>query len=147
MFWAKVPCTPQRDATPPSPIWWIKTFFPQWFELFKIKIAPISWKRTACVFVCKFRINSRYSQGKSTVKTPARAYQKHEYRDLGSWYLKPVLYKWFVYWSNHKNKVVTGKTLVFVIGPFWGSFVWKCCFLNLSTFNWKSDTQTFWKRI
>ena len=47
-----------------------------------------------------------------------------------------------------KNKVITSKALFFVIGPsctphsvclnvgFWlGSFVWKCCVFNPSTFN------------
>ena len=47
-----------------------------------------------------------------------------------------------------KNRVVTGETPFFVIAPFctthsiclnigfWqGSFLWKCCVFNLSTFN------------
>ena len=57
-----------------------------------------------------------------------------------------------------KNKVVTGKTPLFVIGPlcshhficlnigFWyGSLVWKCVF-NLS-FQLKNGTPIFWKRF
>ena len=48
----------------------------------------------------------------------------------------------------HKKKVVTSKSPFFVIGPFltphsiclnigfWqSSFAWKCCVVNLSTFN------------
>ena len=59
------------------------------------------------------------------------------------------------------NKVVTGKTKLFVIGPFcflilflftlgseWqGSLVWKCCIFNLSIFNYKKGTAVFRKRF
>ena len=57
-----------------------------------------------------------------------------------------------------KDKVFTGKTPLFVIGPFcsshsiclnigfwYGSFVWKSCVFNLSAFNWKMVLQFFEK--
>ena len=46
--------------------------------------------------------------------------QKYEYRHLGCWYIKSTLYKKLLNWNKifKKNKVVTGKTLLFVIGPF-----------------------------
>lgn len=57
-----------------------------------------------------------------------------------------------------KTKVVIGKTLFFVIGPFctpsyiclnigfWlGTFLWKCCAFNCSTFNWKMVLYSFKK--
>ena len=73
---------------------------------------------------------------KNTLKLNSSAYEKYEYGHLGHWYIKL------------KNKVVTGKTPLFVIGPFcsrhsiclnigfWqSSFEWKWCVFNLSGFN------------
>ena len=48
------------------------------------------------------------------------SYEKYEYGHLGHWYIKTSLYKRFLNWSKvwKKNKVVSGKTQFFVIGPF-----------------------------
>ena len=59
-----------------------------------------------------------------------------------------------------KNKVVTGKTALFVIGPFCSrysicfnigfrqsSFAWKLCVSSLSGFNWKKFLQFFEKGL
>ena len=59
-----------------------------------------------------------------------------------------------------KNKVITDKTPFFVKGPFCtpqsiclniglrqSSFVWKCCVLNLSTFNQTTVLQLFEKGL
>ena len=88
-----------------------------------------------------------YSQGKNIVKRTSSVYKKYEYGYLGHWYIKSVLYKRFLNWNkiSKKNKVVTGKTPFFLIGPFcthhsiclnigfwYDSFVWKWCVFNLS---------------
>ena len=83
--------------------------------------------------------------------------------NLGIWVNDTfMLYKRLLYWNNtfkkKNNKVITGKTPLFVIGPFrtahsicldikfWqGNFVWKCYVSNLSTFNWKAVPQFFAK--
>ena len=52
-----------------------------------------------------------YLQGKSTLKLNSSAYEKYEYGHLGCWYIK--LKQIFP-----KNKVVTGKNPLFVIGAF-----------------------------
>ena len=43
-----------------------------------------------------------------------------EYGYLRGWYIKSTLYTRFLNWNKilEKKKVVTGKTLFFVIGPF-----------------------------
>ena len=94
----------------------------------------------------------------------------NKYRYLVRWYIKSTFYKRFLNWNKiSKNKVVTGKTLFFVIGPFcthysiclniglwYVSFVWKWCAFNLSKFqsfnalsismlSTKNSTPFFWK--
>ena len=96
------------------------------------------------------QIYQGYSQGKTSVKWNSSAYKKCKYGHLGCWYNKSTLYKRFLNWNKikKKNKEVTGKTPLFLIGPFcahhsiclnidlwYGSFVWKWCFFNLSAFN------------
>ena len=92
-------------------------------------------------------IYERYTQGKSTRKLNCSAYEKYEYGHLGRQInsFKEVLKVEQIF---QKNKVVTGKTPFFVIGPFcsrhsiclnigfWqSSFEWKWCVFNLSGFN------------
>ena len=55
---------------------------------------------------------------KSTLKWNSSANEKYEYRHLGTWYIKSILYKSFLNWNKTFNKIVIGKTLSFVIGPF-----------------------------
>ena len=59
------------------------------------------------------------SQGKRTLIENFRAFEKYEYEHLGGWYIKTSLYEVLKLKQNfQKNKVVTGKTPCFVIGPF-----------------------------
>ena len=80
-----------------------------------------------------------------------------EYGHFGSWYIKSTLCMRFLNWNKiFKKKVVTGKTLFFVIGPFctphsicvnigfWQrSSVWKCCVV---VFQLKGVTPVFLKK-
>ena len=50
-------------------------------------------------------------------KWNSSAYEKHECRHLGSWYIKWTFYKSFLNWNKiFKKEVVTGKSLFFAIG-------------------------------
>ena len=63
--------------------------------------------------------NQGYSQEKSTLKLNSSAYEKYEYGHLGRWYIKLIFLRGSKTEANfQKNKVVTGKTPLFVIGPF-----------------------------
>ena len=104
-----------------------------------------------------------YSQRNSTIKQNPSAYEKYEYRHLGSCDIQSTLHKWFLNWNKifkknnkkkNKKEVVTRETPFFTISPFcisrsicvnigfWqGNFVWKCCVFNLSTFKQHTSTK------
>ena len=103
----------------------------------------------------------RILAGKNHRKMKLQRLQKVQIWAFGFWVVGTTNHL-FRFLNRHKifkkNKVVTGKTLFFVIGPFcshhftclnigfwYDSFEWKWYFFNLSAFNEKTVLQFFEK--